>query len=66
VAELKERNERIRLLEADLAAAKRTPQEVAELTAHADPLPGRRDVFQELFQDRGMEFELGEAGRSGS
>jgi hypothetical protein len=28
--ELKARNERIRLLEADLAAAKRTPQKVAE------------------------------------
>jgi hypothetical protein len=69
-------------LAADLAAAKRTPQKVAEMTARYEkegrktladlrglltvPLPGRRDVFQELFRDRGMEFELGEdeAGRA--
>lgn len=76
VAELKVRNERIRLLEADLAAAKRTPQKVAEMirwyerqgrerltnlrTLLAMPMPGRRDVFQDLFAERGMEFERGE------
>lgn len=71
VAELRKRNERIRLLESDLAAAKRTPQMACEMLEKAssavreqlsrfrDSLAESREdvreVFHEVFQE-GLQF----------
>jgi septal ring factor EnvC (AmiA/AmiB activator) len=71
VAELRVRNDRIRRLEADLAASRRTPDMVADVLAHAEAaarakladlrtaltadLPAMREVFQSLFPD-GLTF----------
>jgi hypothetical protein len=71
VAELRLRNDRIRRLEADLAASRRTPAMVADVLAHAETaarakladlrtaltadLPAMREVFQSLFPE-GLTF----------
>jgi septal ring factor EnvC (AmiA/AmiB activator) len=71
VAELRVRNDRIRRLEADLAASRRTPDMVADVLAHAEAaarakladlrtaltadLPAMREVFQALFPE-GLTF----------
>ncbi len=65
--ELRLRNDRIRRLEADLAAARRSPAMVADVLAHAETaarakladlrtaltadLPAMREVFQSLFPE---------------
>jgi site-specific DNA recombinase len=75
VAELRLRNERIRRLEADLAAAKRTPSMVADVLAKAEEaareklaelghalgsdMAGTREVFQALFPE-GLTFRPAE------
>lgn len=67
LTELRERNKKIRNLEADLAAARRTPKMVADMLARAETAartrlidlrtqlaedsPERRTVFSELFSD---------------
>jgi hypothetical protein len=71
VAELRLRNDRIRRLEADLAASRRTPAMVADVIARAEAaarakladlrtalgadLPAMREVFQALFPE-GLTF----------
>jgi hypothetical protein len=71
VAELRLRNDRIRRLEADLAASRRTPAMVADVLAHAETaarvmltdlrtaltadLSAMREVFQTLFPE-GLTF----------
>jgi site-specific DNA recombinase len=80
LSELRARNDRIRALEADLAAAKRTPamleellstaernarQRVADLrVALANPSDAR-EVFESVFLPEGLEFKAGKS-RDGS
>ncbi len=78
VTELRRRNERIRLLEMDVAAAKRTPKMVAEMLAKAEAgvreklrnlratlgAPGNlREVFLEMFPE-GLQFHEERVGKS--